>query len=329
MIPPESAQRISDTKLSIKSSFHSSKTINNKDESPSIIFIILNWNSARDSCLCAESLIPQLEANQKIVVVDNGSTDNSINEINEKFPEIDILKNSKNLGFQGGMNIGINYAINNGAEYVMLLNSDTIASPDMMEILLTLSPLDAAIVSPGIYYYKNQNQLCSTGGKINNILLDTLRKAKIRNPSEPLKLEFLPSHAWLIRTEIFKKSGLFDESYFPLYYDDLDFCLRLKRLGFSLYLIPAAKIYHNVSVSVGGKNSPKERYLMARNSGYYYRKNMRFWQAPLIFLFRLISAILWTFRLLKDRNYESIKSYWKGFFTGWFGKLPQSTTKIN
>ncbi|OPZ93128.1 MAG: N-acetylglucosaminyl-diphospho-decaprenol L-rhamnosyltransferase [Firmicutes bacterium ADurb.Bin419] len=227
------------------------------------------------------------------------------------------------------MNVGINYAINNGSKYVMLLNSDTIASPDMMETLLSLSPLDAAIVSPGIYYFKSQNQLCSTGGKISNILLDTLRKAKIENPLIPLKLEFLPSHAWLIRTEIFNKSGLFDESYFPLYYDDLDYCLRLKRLGFNLYLIPAAKIYHNVSVSVGGKNSPKERYLMARNSGYYFRKNMRSWQAPFIFSFRLISAMLWTFRLLKENNTESIQSYWKGFYQGWFGDLPIQSAPID
>jgi len=296
--------------------------------SPLIVFIILNWNSAEDTKNCVNSLVSQIKNNQKIVVVDNGSTDDSISQLIKAFPWIYIIQNESNLGFQGGMNIGIRYAIENDYEFVMLLNSDTIASPNMLEILVGLFPKDAAIISPGIYYMDDQNRLCSTGGKISPVFLETINKEHIKNPNIVLKMEFLPSHAWLIRTSIFKAVGLLDESFFPLYYDDLDYCLRLKKRGYNLYLIPSAKIYHNVSASMGGKNSPKERYYMARNSGFYFRKNMSTWQAPLIFIYRLGSAVLWSFRLMKGHNPQALKSYWKGFKEGWFGKLPVTQTGL-
>jgi GT2 family glycosyltransferase len=292
--------------------------------SPLILFIILNWNSSEDTKNCINSLVPQLKNNQKIVVVDNDSTDDSFSLLTKTFPWLHIIQNERNLGFQGGMNIGIQYAVENDYEFLMLLNSDTIAAPDMIEILVSTFPDDAAIVSPGIYYMAEQNRLCSTGGRINSIFLETIIKARIKNPNIALKLEFLPSHAWLIRTSIFKIVGLLDESFFPLYYDDLDFCLRLKKRGYKLYLIPSAKIYHNVSISLGGKNSPKERYYMTRNSGFYFRKNMSIWQAPLIFTYRLGSLILWSTRLMQRKNSEALRSYWKGYKEGWFGKLPDT-----
>ncbi|MFH1446924.1 MAG: glycosyltransferase family 2 protein [Chloroflexota bacterium] len=288
-----------------------------------LIIVILNWNSPEDTRECVESLLPQLQVGQKIIIVDNGSSDNSVEILHKTFPEIEILKNSLNLGFQGGMNVGIQEAIKQGASSVMLLNCDTIASPLMMRTLINSSPKDASIVSPGIYFASNHNVLCSTGGTINPVFLDIIHRKKITDFNSPLQLEFLPSHAWLVKTEVFKKEGLLDEIFFPLYYDDLDFCLRLKRKGYKLYLIPAAKIYHNVSMSVGGKNSPRERYLMARNSGYYFRKHMHLWQTPIIFVFRLGSGFLWTFRLLFSNNLAAIKTYWTGFFKGWFGKMPK------
>ena len=121
----------------------------------------------------------------------------------------------------------------------------------------------------------------------------------------------------------FNDIGFFDEIFFPLYYDDLDFCLRLRKKGYRLFLIPYAKIYHKISLSVGGRNSPQERFLMARNSGYYFRKHLKTWQLPFIVIYRLSSAILWTIRLLKQRNYEAVQYHWKGLVAGWIQKMPR------
>jgi GT2 family glycosyltransferase len=291
---------------------------------PDLLIIILNWNSPKDTRGCIESLLPQLNNHQEILIVDNGSSDDSVVSLHKSFPKIKIIENPRNLGFQGGMNVGIREAISQHAEQVMLLNCDTIASPDMLATLLASCPKDADVISPGIYYASRKNVLCSTGGRINPILLETLHQKPIKDFQSPIQFEFLPSHAWLIKTSIFSKVGLLDELFFPLYYDDLDFCLRLKQNSFRAYLIPGAKLYHNVSLSVGGRNSPKERFLMARNSGYYFRKHMKTWQAPVIFLFRFGSGLLWTLRLLTSKNFSAIQHYWDGFVAGWFGKLPVS-----
>ena len=287
---------------------------------------VLNWNQAELTSDCVESLLTQsAPIKMKIFIIDNGSTDGSVERLQHKFPDIGILANETNLGFQGGMNAGIRHALDNSADYVLLLNNDTIAEPSMIIDLLTHMPNDAALVSPAIFYHEARDVLCSLGGNYSPVFLEIVgqKKRNLTLPVDVKKYEFLPSHAWLIKSEVFETVGLLDEIFFPIYYDDLDFCLRMKRNNYSLYLIPQARIYHRESMSVGGRNSPKERYLMARNSAYYFRKNMYFWQAPFIFLFRLISSILWTGRLLLKKNTSALGGYWKGFLEGWFKKMPQ------
>jgi GT2 family glycosyltransferase len=295
----------------------------NPNAYPELLLVILNWNSAGDTIECAESLLPQLKDSDKLIIVDNGSTDDSLERFQERLAGIEVIRNATNLGFQGGMNTGIREAMRLGSRWIMLLNSDTIASPNMLATLLSSMPPDADLVSPGIYYHEDRQRLCSTGGKINSILLELTSHAKVSADDGPIQFDFLPSHAWLVKSDVIRKVGLLDEVFFPLYYDDLDYCYRMKQSKQKLYLIPQAKIYHKVSVSVGGRNSPKERYLMARNSGFYFRKHMHIWQAPIIFFYRLLSGLLWTFRLLFKGNCQAIAAYWKGFFQGWFAELPK------
>ena len=287
---------------------------------------VLNWNQANITVDCINSLLKlQSPIEHSIYIIDNGSTDNSVETFKKSFPEIEILRNSTNLGYQGGMNIGIQHGIAMKADYLMLLNNDTIADPLMLENLFAFSPKDADLVSPGIFFADKQAKLCSLGGNFNPVLMEVFGNPnkEFDPPAEVQTFEFLPSHAWLVKREIFENIGGLDPVFFPIYYDDLDFCLRMKRANYRLYLIPQAKLLHLGSMSVGGKNSPKERYLMARNSGYYFRKNMRFWNAPIIFLFRLSSGVLWSVRLIFQKNYEAIPEYWKGFIKGWFKPLPK------
>lgn len=286
---------------------------------------ILNWNQADITVDCVKSIINQSSPLEKeIYIIDNGSQDDSIEIFKKTFPNLRIIENESNLGFQGGMNQGIKHALENSADYVLLLNNDTVADENMLEMLFLHLPCDAALVSPGIYYYDNRDILCSLGGNFHPLFLEVMGRpnSNYSPPDKVKNFDFLPSHAWLIKTEIFRTVGLLDEIFFPIYYDDLDFCLRMKRQGYKLYLIPQAKIYHRISLSVGGRNSPNERYLMARNSGYYFRKNMKIWQYPFVFCFRIGSSFLWTLRLLGKKNYESLKSYWQGIYEGWWKDMP-------
>ncbi len=290
---------------------------------------VLNWNQADLTVDCVNSLLTQkASVETQIIIIDNGSTDGSIEIFKQKFPQLHVISNKANLGFQGGMNAGIKHAISNSADFVMLLNNDTIADPKMIENLFFYLPQDAALASPAIFYYDDHDVLCSLGGDFHPVLLSVLeiKKAALQLPGSVTRFEFLPSHAWLIKSEVFEQVGFLDEIFFPIYYDDLDFCLRLKKKDLPIYLIPQAIIFHRESMSVGGRNSPRERYLMARNSGYYFRKHMKLWQAPFIFIFRIGSGILWTVRLALKRNFPAIKSYWKGFYEGWFMKFPSNFT---
>lgn len=293
-----------------------------------LYIIILNWNQLNDTIECIDSITNQTYKDLDIVVIDNGSTDNSAFEIRKRYPEIKVIENEKNLGFQGGMNVGIRYALSNNAELILLLNNDIIADPGMIRHLLENFPDDAGIVSPIMYYYSKPSEIWSSGGDINPILIESIKshknKKKIDNSTGLIERDFLPSCAWVVRKDVFEKIGYLDEVYFPIYYDDLDFCLRTRRAGYKLYINTSAKLWHKVSASSGGEYNPRERYLMARNSGYYFRKNMKFWQSPFILFHRCGSAILWTGRLLIKRDYIGLKNYWKGLLVGWFGPMPDS-----
>jgi GT2 family glycosyltransferase len=285
---------------------------------------VLNWNQAELTVDCVNSLIKQVGSIQfNIYIIDNGSSDNSISIFNQEFPQITILKNRKNLGFQGGMNTGIRHALKNNVDYALLLNNDTIADPRMVQELLNNFPKDAGLASPIVYYYDSPMTPWSIGGDINPVFLEVTRlyRKNMPVPNNILSRDFLPSCAWLIKREVLEQVGFLDENFFPIYYDDLDYCLRIKQLGFNSYLIPQAKLWHKVSLSVGGEHSPKERYLMARNSGYYFRKHMRLWQSPLIIMYRLGSFILWTFRLLLKGKFSALKQYYRGTIDGWFRKI--------
>lgn len=286
-----------------------------------IITYVLNWNQAELTSECVHSLLSQTFAfTQTIVIIDNGSTDDSVHLLKKEFPGIEIIENSQNLGFQGGMNSGIKHALTQDFNFVLLINNDTVAAKDMVEELLINLPEDAGLVSPMLYYFDSKDEPWSIGGKINPILLEVfggLNKG-LRTPEDVLERDFLPSCAWLISREVIEKVGHLDENFFPIYYDDLDYCLRVRREGYKIYLIPQAKLWHKVSQSMGGQHSPKERYLMARNSAYYFKKHMKVWQAPLIFLYRAGSLFLWTLRLAFKGNFIALKSYWTGFIEGWF-----------
>ncbi len=294
------------------------------DNYPSVYAIIVNWNKPNLTIDCIDSLFHQNNINLQLVVVDNGSKDESVRLIKEKFSGIDIIENPHNLGFSGGFNVGINYALEKGAQNLFLVNNDTVADPQMLHILMKNFKPERSILSPAIYYADAPDKLWSVGGKINPVLLEII-DLHLNGPSIPsavVEKDFLPCCAWLIRREVFESIGLFDQVFSPAYYEDLDFCLRARRAGFHITLVRDAKLWHKVSQSSGGEHKPRERYLMARNSGYYFRKNMRWWQSPFIVLFRMGSAFLWTLRLLIRPDIEALRAFLKGLFDGWLRPLP-------
>ncbi len=285
---------------------------------PLVYGVTVNWNRADDTIECVRSLVAQRDANIRVLVVDNGSTDDSVATIRAAFPDLELLRLENNLGFAGGYNTGIRYALAHDADYVFIINNDACADACAVRELLHYTSDDAPIVAPAIFYADASECIWSVGGHVSPLLLE-MTDDHGRNhllPSAPVARDFVSGCALLIRRDVFERVGLFDEHFF-FYYEDLDFCLRARRQGYQLLLVPQARVMHKVSQSTGGANAPMERYLMARGSARYFRKHMRLWQAPLIISFRLLSALRSTARLIFARQFASLCAYWRGLLCGW------------
>jgi hypothetical protein len=287
---------------------------------PLIYLITLNWNRRDDTLACLNSLQALTYPHRQLIVVDNGSTDNSVAAIQAKFSDVTLIETGSNLGFAGGFNVGIRYALSHGAEYVFLLNNDTFTDSALLDHLLKYAAPKVGVLAPAIFYADTPDRIWSTGGGIHPILQEMTGNHG-RNkalPCIPIEREFLSGCALLIRREVFERVGLFDERFF-IYYEDLDFCVRVRQAGYHLLLIPDAHLWHRVSQSSGGAQSPQERYYMAVSSGQYFRKHMRSWRALFIILYRLLSALRWTVRLSRHGRWQALSAYWRGLRDGWFG----------
>lgn len=284
----------------------------------SIFFVTVNWNHPNDTCECIQSLLEQENVSPNIIVVDNGSTDNSIDIISNNYKNIQLIPSHKNLGFAGGFNLGIRSALSQGASHILIINNDTIASPSMFQALITeIKKGEIGVTAPVIYYASDPTKTWSCGGMINPFLLEPINSHhRDCNILRPEFRTFLSGCCLLIKREVLDEIGLFDERFF-LYYEDLDFCLRIKNSRWKMIIVPDAKLWHKVSVSSGGELSANERYYMARSSGLYFRKHMRIITGFFIIPFRLSSALLWSFRLIVKKNWIGFKAYWKGLYEGW------------
>jgi GT2 family glycosyltransferase len=282
--------------------------------------VLLNWNQYQDTRESIESLLKQKGVSIHFTLVDNGSVDDSVQRLRETFPWLEIIENGKNLGFAPGNNVGIRHVLDLGAQNILLINNDIDADPDMLKHMVEHLKSGVGIVCPAIYYFNNPDTIWSAGGKFNPLLLEMITSQRSSGflTQEVIERDFMPSCAWLVQRDVFETVGLLDERFF-LYYDDLDYCLRLRKMGYKILLVPQARLWHKVSQSSGGENKPRERYFMGLSSGLYFRKHMRFWQVPFILPFRLVSALSWTFRLSRKKNMAGIRSYWKGLSKGWLG----------
>ncbi|MBU1136900.1 glycosyltransferase family 2 protein [Patescibacteria group bacterium] len=228
---------------------------------PKVFVVILNWNNWPDTSECLESLKNNDYPNYQVVIVDNGSTE-KFSIFNFQF-SIKIIYNKENLGFAGGNNIGIKYALDNGADYVLLLNNDTIVSNNFLTKLIEAGASDKTfgLLSPKIYFYPDRNEIWFAGGKVNWLYnKGTMRgwgkidKGQYDQPKIQ-ETDYLTGCCVLIKREAIEKIGLMPEEYF-LYYEDTAWSLAAKKAGWKRVFVPEAKIWHKVSKSSAPGSRP-------------------------------------------------------------------------
>jgi GT2 family glycosyltransferase len=281
--------------------------------------VVVNWNRPADTVACINSLLIQEGVSPKVIVVDNGSSDESVSIIRRNFPQVELIASPTNLKFARGCNLGMRRALEYGAEGVFIINNDAVIAPNGLATLLRHTSLEIGVVAPLIYYFDFPEQIWSLGGRINPWTLEKSDATRIMtDPSEwpsVIEQDFVTGCSMLFSRKVIEKVGLFDER-FEQYYEDMDLCRRVRLAGFRILVIPQAKVWHKVAISSGGRDAPDERYWMARSSVRYFYKHGCGWRMLIIIPNRLGSAIKTTVRLLFAGRSKSVKSYWRGLLDG-------------
>ena len=295
-----------------------------------VTIIILNWNGKEDTIECLESLKHITYLNYEILLVDNGSTDGSVECFRERYPEMEIIENGENLGFAEGNNVGIRKAMDEGVDYVLLLNNDTVVDPEFLGELVTVAEGDEkiGIVGPKIYYYKyngRKDVIWFAGGKvlrrIGQPFHDGLHEIDKGQYDKMKNVGFITGCALLIKKEVIDKIGLLDIDYFA-YFEDLDYNIKASKTGYSIVYSPKAKVWHKGS-STSGFMSPTYMYFHTRNRILFVKKNAHKFDFLIIFLpyFITIRVIRPLFILITKRKWDSIKALVNGFKEGMLAKV--------
>ncbi len=269
---------------------------------PAVSIVILNWNGIDLIDECLDSLSEQSYKNFEIILVDNGSTDGSSEYIAKKYPNINLLPQRNNLGFSGGVNIGIKNA---RGKYIALLNNDAFVDPDWLMNLVNVleDDPDVAICTSKILEQNKRNdkyKIDSTGDyySIWGLPFPRGRGEWDKGQYDSKTNVFAASGgASIYQAKLFKEIGLFDEEFFA-YYEDVDISFRARLAGHEIRYEPSAIVYHKIGATSGGGKSSFSRYHSIKNTWYCYLKNLPmklFWKylPRLIFIqfLQLISSI--------------------------------------
>jgi GT2 family glycosyltransferase len=277
------------------------KNINNIE--PLIYIILVNYNSYIDTIECVESIEDSHYKNLKIIIVDNNSNNDSVSIMKDKLKKHIIIESNENLGFSGGNNLGIRYALNNKSDYILLLNNDTIVHPDFLEPLIKAfnENRNAGIITGQIYYYDDKELLWFDGAYCNRKKGQIYHKnIKMHNNPNLKNIEeqqFLTGCFMLIPSYIFESVGLLDEKYF-LYYEDTDYCIKVKKKNYKLLINRESRIYHKVSKSTD-ENSNLYLYYNTRNRFIFIKENINGIHKIISYMYMLSSSF---YKLIKYRN---------------------------
>lgn len=284
-----------------------------------ISIVILNWNGKKITEECLKSIIPQINKQFEIIVVDNGSTDESVSYLKKKFKKVKFVISKDNLGYVGGNNLGV---FKSKGNYFLILNNDIIVADNFLkEIWKNKDKAD--ILGVKNYFYDKKNILWAIGSKVNRL---TMKASLIGNKEEDKgqydkeDVDQAVGSAMLINKRVINKIGFLDKNYFA-YYEETEWQTRAQNAGFKISWIPSVKLWHKVAYSTGGGRSPLSAYYLVRNRGYFIKK----WSKHKLIAYpywglEILMRIL--YGLIKDREYAFMT--WKGtkdFLKGKKGKL--------
>lgn len=305
---------------------------------PKVSIILLNYNGAKDTIDCLKSLTNISYGNYNIVIVDNLSTDDSIIEIEaylssngsdytmasssdealkneELHAKLTVLKTDHNGGYGYGNNVGIKFALAHGADYVLIINNDTVVEPDFLNPMVMLCEEDGniGIVSGKIYFYDKPDVIWFNGGKYYPYTAKVVHvnfNEKETGQKPPEDITFISGCLWLIPGKIIDRVGLINEEYF-MYVEDLEFCCRVLRESFSLRVCEESIIYHKVGGSSGGHLSEFSIYWTSRNHCKLIKSEQEKMSKLCAYLYLIFFKSL---KMALKGNYKLLKCHLSGLY---------------
>lgn len=300
----------------------SSASMTRSRDWPTMIVVVLNWNGGDLVCATIESALASVPSPAGIILVDNGSTDGSDLVVEHQFPTVTVIRNGINLGFAAGTNIGIRYALENGADGVLLLNNDAVLADSALTTMCSalLAEPRRGVVVPKIYARApgQSDRLWAAGAKWHSfpprVKMRGFNEPDTGKYDKPGPVEYATGCALLITRETFEIAGLLDESYF-MYQEDYAFCDRVRARGLSIWYEPRALVYHRVSAS-SGEGSPRKWRYWSEGLGRFYVQHYGSRSQAII---PLTTFLLWVImrELFKGRS-DWIRPVWQGFRAGLF-----------
>lgn len=275
-----------------------------------IAVILVNYNGLRDTLECIAS-IKKSSVKTSVFVVDNASSSDEITEIKRVYPDIISFRCEINTGFAGGNNVAIKKALEDGYDYILLLNNDTIIDSNMISCLLS-SADEKTVALPNMYYYTSPQELWYGGGCVNRFLGKVTHWKKTR--FSPFEVNFMTGCCALIHKSIFEKIGLLSEEYF-MYCEDIDFSIRLSLAGIKMVVQPQAKLWHKVAKSSPSNGSAFRVYYNTKNRLLLVNKFREYFSVATIPYIKLSTYLKMVKAMIKkDETFAAFKNGIKDFY---------------
>lgn len=290
-----------------------------------VAVIIVVWNNYPDTRECLLSLAKVNYHNYEIIVVDNGSTDDSGVRIKEYFPDVIVIRNKENLGYTGGCNTGIDYACRvMDIEYCLILNNDTVIEDEnFLNTLVTSAENQETlgIVAPVVYDYFSPQTIQSAGVRVNLFIGRARLITRLGEP--PIWTDAVHGCAFLVKRNVINEVGGLDDRFY-LYWEETDYCLRVQKAGYRILIIPETSIFHKSGKTIGGRGSLYTYYFF-RNRLLLMQKHAHsghwFILIPLLPIYALIHVL----KSVREGNGffqagKVINEAWQDFRSGNFGR---------
>lgn len=233
-----------------------------------VVSVILNTNRRADTLECLASLGRQTHTRQHVIVLDNASTDGSPEAVRAEFPNVELVGLTDNQGYAGNNNVGIKLALERGADWVFVLNEDTVLDPGCLAALVAQGEADAkvGIVGPLVYHHDGQDVIQSAGGEMNTHLESWHRGQNQKDAGQyarPLASDWISGCAILVRRNVIEQIGMLDARFF-YYWEEVEWCLRARKAGWGIVMAPAARLWHK-GVQQNYQPKPSVTYYGTRN----------------------------------------------------------------